>query len=76
MSPADPTATAALPTGGVAGVQEWRGLSEWRARGVDLGRGWGRKGPTADVHAPEADKWEGARMKSSHALTLIFLPEC
>ncbi|KAF5835194.1 hypothetical protein DUNSADRAFT_7784 [Dunaliella salina] len=61
----NPTATAGLPPKDTAGVQEWSGLSEWRARGVDLGRGWGRKGPTADVRAPGADEWEGVPLAGS-----------
>ncbi len=36
---------------------EWKGLRDWRARGVDKRRGWGETGASAGVAAPGAGAW-------------------
>ncbi|CAD7700945.1 unnamed protein product [Ostreobium quekettii] len=38
--------------------REWAGLGPWRNGEVDQRRGWGAKGPTADVVAPGAAEFE------------------
>lgn len=48
-----------------ADAQEWSGLKQWRARGVDRGRGWGDEGPSASVPAPGAQDWADTPLASS-----------